>query len=322
MSEQTPPDLVYPRGRVTELRRLPLKLRIGSFVAEFLGWGFIDHGWWRNYLHLHTYYEICYVFRGQGAFRMLGTKHPVKKGDVFIAKPGEEHEIISGRKDPMGIYFWSYTLLPDSGSHTDADEAIDRLLHAFVESRSWVSARAPGMERTLELLTEEIVRREPGYLGVVEGLTRKLILDTARAALEKPMPGEEAPSTTKDPQDAIIEQAMRYIRDNYSRDLSVANIAAQVNLSERHFSRLFRRKVGRSPLQSLTESRMDAAAQLLLDAGTPIKEVAQRAGYPDVRYFTTVFRRYHGITPARFRASGGTQFKAGPRAGKRKKRII
>ncbi|MBA2479617.1 MAG: helix-turn-helix domain-containing protein, partial [Planctomycetes bacterium] len=56
------------------------------------------------------------------------------------------------------------------------------------------------------------------------------------------------------------------------------------------------------------QSRVDSAAQLLLDPSLAIKDIAKRVGFPDVRYFTTVFRRATGIPPAAFREKGGTRF--------------
>ncbi|GMV82075.1 MAG: hypothetical protein AMXMBFR7_32590 [Planctomycetota bacterium] len=308
----------FPRERYGELRRVPLKLRLGSFEADLMGWGFIDGTKpWRNYLHAHSYFEICYAFRGRGIFRMLGIDYPVAAGDVFIAKPREEHEILADEADPLGIHFWSYTLLSEVTPSAETllnpqtraqHEAIDKLLHAFMASKRWVSRRVPGMDRTLQLLTEEILRSEPGYVGVIEGLVKKLLLDTARAAVEDILPGEHVAPESRDPLQALIEQARRYMRDNYGRIQNVHEIAAQVNLSERHFTRVFHKATGQSPLDALTALRMEAAAQKLIDRRLPIKDIAAQVGYPDVRYFTTVFRKQMGLPPAQFRARGGTRF--------------
>jgi AraC-like DNA-binding protein/quercetin dioxygenase-like cupin family protein len=316
-----PSQPAVPRARFTDLNGVDLRLRLSSFAVEFLSFGFIPAAWWRNHLHQHSYFEICYAFAGRGVFRMLGREYPVRRGDVFVAKPGEEHEIISSIDDPMGIYFWSYTLRveaspgPARPAARGAGQAngptsveVDRLLHAFLQSDVWVSARVPGMERTLELMTEEMVRREPGFVSVLEGLARKLVLDTARAAAGEAQPGEAASPRVKDPAHALAAQAARYIRDNHGRSLSVEQVAAQVNLSSRHLARIFRRVLKQSPNEYLLHVRMEQAAQLLLDPLLPVKEIAQRVGCPDVRYFTTLFRRQFGVPPAQFRAKGGTRF--------------
>jgi AraC-like DNA-binding protein len=298
------------RERLLELNRVPLRVQLGSFTAEIITWGYLGSTWWRNYMHEHTHFEICHAFAGRGLFRMLGVDYAVLAGQVFIAKPGEEHEIIADEKDPLGIHFWSFTLVKKPGAVANAsDEATDRLLHRFIDSTVWVSDDAAAIGMTLELLTEEIVRMQPGYLAAIEGLTRKLILDTARAGVGKDMPGESVPERAVVGVHAIVAQAKRYMHDNIGRDLSVRDIAAQVNFSERHLSRVFRQQVKKAPLEYLVEARVELAGQLLLDQSLAIKDIARRVGYADVRYFTTVFRRMTGLPPATYRAQQGTKMR-------------
>lgn len=296
-----------PRHRFTELNQLSLSLQLGSFSSEVLSWGFFEPHWWRNYLHVHSFLEICYVFHGRGVFRILGQDWQMQTGDVFVAWPKEPHEIISSTEDPLGIYFWSYTLVPSQES-TNETRSIDTLLHAFLTSRQAISAKTSAMQRTLELLTEEVAQKEAGYMQAIEGLVAKLMLDTARAVVDTPTLMISNDLLVRNPDEAIVQVMLRYLRDNYNRPLSICDLAAQVHLSERHASRLFHNVTGTSIKEYLTSLRIDMATQLLLDQRTPIKEVALATGYPDVRYFTTLFHQRVGLTPATFRQKGGTRF--------------
>jgi len=300
---------VAPRHRCTDLNGIAITLGLGGFRAEILGWGFFEQRWWRNYLHSHSFFEICYAFAGRGTFRSLGVDHTVRAGEVFVAKPGEPHEIISSEDDPLGIYFWSYTLLPAERRTT---EGVDALLDGFLTSRRWVSDRVEMMQATLELLTEEIVQRRPGYGLVAEGLVAKLLLDTARAVVEDAIPADRTGPAARSPAEALTQRMIAYLRDNYRRPLTVRDVAAQVHLSERHTSRLFRQVVGRSIGDYLTDLRLEIAAQLLLNQQLSIGEVAAASGYPDVRYFVTLFHRQMGVTPGRFRRTNGTRLLAPP----------
>lgn len=296
-----------PRGRFTDLNALPLSFQLGSFSGQILGWGFFEPRWWRNYLHSHSFFEICYAFQGCGTFRMLGDDYSVQAGDVFVAKPSEPHEIISSHDDPLGIYFWSYTLVP-LAERAVQSKAIDTLLDRFLASRTWVSQRARGMRQTLELLTEEVVLREPGHREAIDGLLVKLLLDTARAVTDAPPATGPAGAAKRSPAEVVAQQIGQYLRDNYSRPIAIRDVAAQVHLSERHTSRLFQQVMGVSIMEHLAALRMDVATQLLLNPTLSIKEIAEASGYPDVRHFTTVFRRQTGLTPAVFRQKGGTSF--------------
>lgn len=290
-----------PRHRFTDLRALSLPFQLGGFSGQMLGWGFIEPRWWRNYLHVHSFFEVCYAFQGRGAFLIDGVLEPVQAGEVFIARPGEAHEIISSEDDALGIYFWSYTLVPPMHS----EGPIDALLNAFLTTQRWVSGDAPAMLRTLEMLTEEIVDKKAGYVEVVRGLATKLLLDTARAVTHV-QPDDEPPA--QDSGDAVVRDMARYLRDNYSRPLLVRDVAAQVHLSERHCNRLFRAVMGVSIKDYLIDYRLGIARQLLANRQLSVEAVAQAAGYRDVRHFITVFRQRTGYTPAAYRLHGGTQF--------------
>lgn len=298
------------RQRFVDLNLLALPaLRLGQHRAEVLGWGFIEPRWWRNYLHVHSFYEVCYAFQGRGTFQVQEQIYPVQRGDVFIAKPSLAHEIIADEHDPLGIYFWAYTL---QSVDTDAgSQDVDHLLAAFPAVNHYVSGRVPAMQRTLELLTEEIVSRELGYVQAIEHLVSKLLLDTARSVVHLPSLLVEDRMPVKRPEEAVVQVIIRYIRDNYARPLSLRDIAAQVHLSERHTNRLFHQHMGVPIMEYLGNYRLEMAGHALFDKQKSIKQVAQECGYPDVRYFSTIFRRRMGMTPGEFRRRGGTRFLGG-----------
>jgi AraC-like DNA-binding protein len=240
---------------------------------------------------------------------MLGQDYQVNAGDIFVAKPEETHEIVSSRSKPLGIYFWAFTLVrqPDHRA-SDIDRSVDLLLDALAVS---TRHQAPGNDlmlgRTLVLLNDEIARKPPGYTQSIRGLTTKLLLDSARAVTEG-VQAEVVEAPVRSTSRAVVQTAIRYLRDNLSRPLEVRDVAAQVHLSERHVSRLFHRETGQSILEYLTSLRIEMASQLLMDPALSIKQVARAVGYPDPHYFTTLFGRRAGMTPALFRKRGGTKF--------------
>ncbi len=301
----------HPRGRWRELWRRKFAFRLGRVGVEMLGGGFYEPCYWRNYLHRHSFYEICYAYRGQGVFRMEGAELPVAEGDIFVAKPGEVHEIISARRNAMGIYFWSFALnFPSRETErghrpTEAEAATTALLERFAASRVWVSRRTESLPATLELLTAETIRGEAGLPEAVSGLLGKLILDTARSVTDaQPAPAGEAPART--PAEAQVRQALRFLRDNYARPITSVDVAAQLHLSRRQLSRLFRSCRGQTVQECLVEIRLETARRLLLDPAQSIKQVALACGYADYRHFLTLFRQHVGATPAAFRRGRGT----------------
>jgi AraC-like DNA-binding protein/mannose-6-phosphate isomerase-like protein (cupin superfamily) len=314
-TRQTKTNLTSPGPRFVELNQLAVNLRLGSYESAILAWGFYQPRYWRNYLHTHSFFEICYAYQGIGTFRMRGENYPVKTGNLFIAKPGEDHEIVSSRRDPLGIYYWSYSLKPGK-SHNPADASIDMLLQHFAGPTPFIVGRVPAIATTLKCLTDEISRRSVGYPLAIEGLTTKLILDTARAVVRSPIPNDFVKLSPQSEAATIVETAGRYIRDNLSRNISLRDVAAQVHVSERHLGRLFNQVRQTTVLDCITRTRIEEACRLLLNQNWAVKKAAASVGYPDVRYFTTLFRKQMNITPAVFRNRRGTAFLDESRRGK------
>ena len=101
---------------------------------------------------------------------------------------------------------------------------------------------------------------------------------------------------------------VQYLRDNYAQPISIQDVAAQVYLSERHTSRLFKMHTGISIVHYLTSLRLETAAQLLMDTHLSIAEIAEQCGYANTEYFTALFRRRMGVVPTHYRTQGGTTF--------------
>lgn len=302
-----------PRHRFKDLNNLPLTIELGSYSSEMLYWGFFEPIYWRNYRHVHSFFEVCYAYQGQGQFRIGSETIDVSGGDLFIARPNEPHDIISSNTDPLGIYFWAYTLIPTMGVSSQDNpesELLHALLASFIQSdRQRVGTNAT-VRQTINLLTEEIARQEAGYTLTIRGLATNLLVETARLGCETDnhIAVDERMHTAAAETSAIVLQIKRYLQDNYVRPIRLTEIAAQVHLSERHICRIFSNETGQSIQKCLSEIRINVAKQMLLDQTTLVTEVAKATGFSDARYFSTFFRRSTGDTPTEFRQKRGTAF--------------
>ena len=97
-----------------------------------------------------------------------------------------------------------------------------------------------------------------------------------------------------------LRQVIDYMRANLARNLSIADFATLIDMSESHFSRCFRQSVGISPYRYLTRQRVERA-KLLLEQGTKtISAVALDCGFANQTHLTKVFRRVMGVTPSAY----------------------
>jgi AraC-like DNA-binding protein len=78
-------------------------------------------------------------------------------------------------------------------------------------------------------------------------------------------------------------------------------LAALANLSQAHFSVLFKEQTGCSPRDYLHLLRIHRACQLLRDPALSVKEVATRLGYQDQFHFSRQFKAFQGMSPSEYR---------------------
>lgn len=98
-----------------------------------------------------------------------------------------------------------------------------------------------------------------------------------------------------------VRRAAEFIELNYSRMISIDQLAEQVSLSKYHLIRRFSAATGLTPGAYLTRIRTEKAMELLRGTGLSIESIAEQVGYSSGSYFIKAFRGLTGLTPGEFR---------------------
>jgi two-component system, response regulator YesN len=99
-----------------------------------------------------------------------------------------------------------------------------------------------------------------------------------------------------------IQQAKKYINSHFSDpNLSLNEVASQVNFSPNHFSAVFSAETGENFRDFLTHTRLDQARKLLRTTRLKCSEIGFQCGYNDPHYFSLIFRKAFGMPPQQFR---------------------
>lgn len=98
-----------------------------------------------------------------------------------------------------------------------------------------------------------------------------------------------------------VEEAKAYIRNNYSKDISLDEVSQAVNISPYYFSKIFKEDVGEGFVEYLTKIRMDKAKELLTTTEYSMKEICSMVGYADPNYFSRSFKKNVGVTPTEYK---------------------
>lgn len=88
-----------------------------------------------------------------------------------------------------------------------------------------------------------------------------------------------------------------YISANFASPISVKALASACNISVSALERRFRKHLGRTPRQYITEVRLDNARQMLRETDKPIGTIALETGFADHSHLTRAYRKHFGSTP-------------------------
>ncbi len=98
-----------------------------------------------------------------------------------------------------------------------------------------------------------------------------------------------------------VKLSIKYIRDNYNRDISVNELAEKYSLSPNYYSTIFKRETGQTTVNYIKELRLNKACDYLVNSGKSIADISKEVGYEDSQYFFRVFKKTTGLTPLEYR---------------------
>ena len=98
-----------------------------------------------------------------------------------------------------------------------------------------------------------------------------------------------------------IKLAMKYINDNYNKDISINDLAEKFAMSPNYFSAIFKRITGHTTVNFIKEIRLKKACEHLIHSNKSVVEISKEVGYEDSQYFFRVFKKATGQTPLQYK---------------------
>jgi AraC-like DNA-binding protein len=98
-----------------------------------------------------------------------------------------------------------------------------------------------------------------------------------------------------------IDASIRFMLNNFHRDICLDDIADNIQMSKYHFNHTFMKTVGISPWNYLTKLRIEHSIKLLVTTDYNLEEISHLVGYTSANYYNKVFHKYVGISPGKLR---------------------
>lgn len=158
--------------------------------------------------------------------------------------------------------------------------------------------RDPQLEAIGMMLLHELQQANPGSNLYIDSLANVLAVHLLRHyAIRKP----SQPIYSGGLPQRQLMLVLDYLHDHLQHDIKLGDLAALLDMSEFHFSRQFKRAIGKTPYQYLLGQRIEHAKQLLQHSDRSITDIALLCGFNSHSHLSQQFRKLTGLTPKAYR---------------------
>jgi AraC-like DNA-binding protein len=241
----------------------------------------------RQRLHGSRQHILIYCMGGKGSVTIGPQSYTVSTGDICLLPANVSHEYKADEAHPWTIY-WVHFQGANSKHFT---EMMMQKMGGPVRSVSFRQTR-------LQLFEEIYSNLEKGYsIDNICYANTALHYFLSSCCFESNY-NNLVRSERKD----NIDTCIGYMQENIDKTLTLADISAAVNLSPAHIATVFKTKTGFSLIEYFNQLKIQKACQYLLFTDLRVNEIGSRLGIDDPYYFSRLFTKVLGVSPAKYRA--------------------
>ena len=275
------------------------KLSTQSIDSSFQDF-WVESDVFRFHWHYHPEMEICYVAQGQGK-RIIGENiSDFEDGDLVLVGSNLPHSWISDEQfnssdKVMKLYVVQFLSELFDGLHQMPEfREVNKLIAESNRGIVFKNARNHSLVAELIAISEcsglNRLVRLIGFLNKLSEYENREFLNdhTYRSGIKKY-------------QEERILKVCNHIHDNYTSKLSLSELAGLIAMNEAAFCRFFKRILGKTAVDYITELRIAHACNRIQDSNDPIYQVAYDAGFSSLTHFNRQFKRRIGQTPRAYK---------------------
>ncbi len=234
------------------------------------------------------HYLLHFIRSGSGTFFCENKSYTLSAGQGFLIHPNIITSYRADSYDP-----WTYSWIGFNGANAESYLAQTGL---SVENPVFAYQDADAFSRIfsdLKKLNRTTVVGQIRMIGYLYMLLALLMENSSLLSIQ----GKAFFSSKEE----YVKNAVNYIQTNYSRKISVDEIANYIGLNRSYMGVIFKELTGMSPQGFMIDFRIDKAKKLLSDMSMSIGDVSRSVGYDDPLTFSKLFKKNVGVSPNAYR---------------------
>jgi AraC-like DNA-binding protein len=256
--------------------------------------------------HYHDEYELHLICASSGKVFVGDYIGQFAPGHLVLTGPRVPHNWVSLDTPPGGIKLrdmviqFSHAPLAQLADVIPECKAILPLLGRACYGIEFFNVRELALQRFAR------IRACSGLARFIEFLT--LLGELAASGDYQLLSAVPMQASDDDAALARINAAVNFIVQNLSSQLAMKDLARQLDMSERTFTRFFRTATGNSFTDFVNRLRINRACQLLMETERYVNNICYDAGFNNVANFNRRFLAFKGMTPKQFRQQAAGRF--------------
>jgi AraC-like DNA-binding protein len=236
---------------------------------------------------VRDHYLIHYVVKGKGTYQIGDRIYTLCKGEGFLISPGIRTTYIADFNDPWTYYWVGFDGL-------NAGE--------YLERAGLSSSNPIFIYSDIQTLTNCFIQMlECSKNKKSRDLKYFSLLYLFLSLLVESNENKDMPAKVNSLKEYYIKSALKFIYMNYSRKISIQEVAEYVGLSRKYLFFLFKGALGTSPQEYLIHFRMHKACELMESSTLSIGDISRSVGYDNQLLFSKMFKKAKGMTPKAYR---------------------
>lgn len=267
-----------------EIRKIYSEFNIPVYLSKALN---LYYGGWEICCPMHTFgsairqhYLIHYVTRGKGRLWMNDTCYVIEKDTMFLIRPGITCVYQADKDDP-----WEYCWICIDGY--DVENMLNNSGFDKVNPLFFDKSNGEVRDAMLNFIFYFSKYKNNEYM-----LLSRLYNIFGHMKIQ--MKKQQAKSIH-------VERAIDYIYENYSKNISVTDIAEYLGIDRTYLYRLFKEEYNMSPQKYLLNFRLKTAMNKLEGGNMSIADIAYSCGFNDASAFCHQFKKVYKDTPLNYR---------------------
>ena len=244
--------------------------------------------------HYHPEYELTYIVSGRG-IRYVGNGFEYfEEDDLVLLGPNLPHcwKNNGKQKGKSGaiVVHWDNTFLGNNKEYASIADLFSKAQYG-IKYLPDVSKRVK--ENLLKMLKASPFDRLIILLSILN--------DLATNGNGQPLSSIAVDASLRNYDHKRMTTVYQFVRNNYQKKVTLAQIASEVHMSEEAFSRFFSKLMNKPFFTFLNEYRINAACQMLIETDKAVSDVAEESGFETLPFFYRQFSKFKKLSPKKYR---------------------